>query len=154
MNQIAINGETKRQENMGFLLSDAARLLRRRFNRLLQEEGIGLTQTQWRTLLILSRCQGISQKTLADILEMQPISVSRLIDRMQSAGWVRRDYDPVDRRAVRLSVTEQGQPFLERMQIYVTQTLDIALAGVAIEEREATLKVLEIMRTNLCAFNG
>src|SRR3546814_4821449 len=85
--------------SLGFLLNDVSRLMRRNLNRRVQ--ALGLTQSQWRALAYLSRQEGINQVTLADTLEVQPITLARLIDRLEAAGWVERRRHPSDRRAVR-----------------------------------------------------
>src|SRR3546814_9002902 len=74
--------------SLGFLLNDVSRLMRRNLNRRVQ--ALGLTQSQWRALAYLSRQEGINQATLADTLEVQPITLARLIDRLEAAGWVER----------------------------------------------------------------
>ena len=90
-------------QGVGALLVEVGRLLRRNFNRRAQE--LGLTQAQWQALAHLSRKQGINQACLADLLEVQPITLARLIDRLAAAGWVERRPDPADRRAQRLYLT-------------------------------------------------
>ena len=77
-------------------------------------QSLGLTQAQWRAIVHLSRSEGMTQATLAESLEIQPITLTRLIDRMESAGWVERRTHPLDRRAVQLYLTPQSQPILER----------------------------------------
>ncbi len=70
--------------SLGVLISDVARLLRRNFDRRLQS--LGLTQAQWRAIVHVSRSEGMNQVALAECLEIQPITVARLIDRMESSG--------------------------------------------------------------------
>src|SRR5687767_13222468 len=95
------------ERSLGFLVADVARLLRRSMDRRLQ--ALGLTQAQWRAIIHLSRNEGMTQATLAESLEIQPITLTRLIDRMESAGWVERRMHPLDRRAVQLYLTSQSQ---------------------------------------------
>ena len=97
----------------GFLLHDVARLLRGNFNRRVQV--LGLTQAQCRVILHLSRNEGIQQVALADILEVQPITLARLLDKLQAAGLVERRRDPSDRRAFCLSLTASAHPLLEQI---------------------------------------
>jgi MarR family transcriptional regulator for hemolysin len=85
-------------KSVGFLLNDVARLLRRNFLRRVQN--LGLSQAQWRALAYLARQEGVNQVTLAESLEIQPITLVRLIDRLEEAGLVKRHRDPDDRRAV------------------------------------------------------
>src|SRR5690349_15990228 len=103
---------TNRQ--LGFLLYDVARLLRRRFDQRAQKSG--LTRAQWHVLAILKRNEGLNQAALADLMDMEPITLSRHIDRLESAGWVSRRPDPNDRRARRLYLGEKVTPLLEDMR--------------------------------------
>ncbi len=140
-------GDSTPQESCGFLLNDVARLLRRNFNRRVQ--GLGLTQTQWRTLAILSRKGGISQKQLADILEMQPISVGRLLDRMQAAGWIERQPDPQDRRAVRLHLAVKADPILREMKGHSIEVLKQVNQGISAQDQQRFFDILTRMRANV-----
>src|SRR5690348_3214881 len=74
----------------------------------------GLTRAQWQILAHLQRHEGINQSGLAEIIELEPVTVGRLVDRMEEAGWVERRADPGDRRAHRLFLTERARPMLER----------------------------------------
>ena len=99
--------------NLGLLVSDIARMLRRNMDRRLLP--LGLTQAQWRAIARLARSEGMTQAELAESLEIQPITVTRLVDRMEKAGWVERRTHPLDRRAVQLYLTHRSQPILEEM---------------------------------------
>jgi MarR family transcriptional regulator for hemolysin len=132
---------------LGFLLNDSARLLRRNFNRRVQS--LGLTQAQWRLLARIAMDEGARQAQIAEILEMQPISVARLIDRMEAAGWVQRRPDPSDRRAVNLYLTEKAEPILDEMWARAEETQALALAGLSPSAREELNRALETIRENL-----
>lgn len=134
-------------DNLGFMLQDVARLMRRGFNRRVQD--MELTQSQWRALAIMSRNPGMWQCHLADTLEMQPISVARLIDRMQAAGWVERRGDPGDRRAQQLFLTKQAEPTLKNLKKHGAETRAGALKGITVEEQEQFMSVLLRMRANM-----
>src|SRR5260370_34215067 len=82
---------------LGFLLHDAARLLRRRFEQ--NARGSGLTRSQWQVLGYLANNEGIHQSRLADLLEIEPITLGRIIDKLQALGLIERHPDPSDRRA-------------------------------------------------------
>ncbi|MCE7886618.1 MAG: MarR family transcriptional regulator [Alphaproteobacteria bacterium PRO2] len=142
----------KPEQSLGFVLNDVARLMRRNFNRRVQE--LELTQTQWQALAQISRNQGMRQSQLADILEVQPISVGRLIDRMEAAGWVKRRPDPADRRAINLFLTDKAEPILAKMQKHGLALRMQALSGIPEEERDIVLRSLLIMRKNLIAEEG
>jgi DNA-binding MarR family transcriptional regulator len=137
------------EQSLGFILNDVARLLRRNFNRRVQE--LGLTQAQWQALAHISRNEGMKQSQLADILEVQPISIGRLIDRMEAAGWVKRRPDSDDRRAFNLYLTGKAEPILKKMQKYGAEVRAQALSGLSEKEQDAMLKNLLIMRKNLVA---
>ena len=92
---------------LGFLVADIARLLRRSMDRRLQS--LGLTQAQWRAIVHLSRREGMTQAALAESLEVQPITLTRLIDRMQHAGWVERRPHPSDRRGRVVVLTDAAR---------------------------------------------
>lgn len=132
---------------LGFLVADIARLLRRSMDRRLQS--LGLTQAQWRAIVHLSRSEGMTQAQLADSLEIQPITLTRLIDRMESAGWVERRTHPLDRRAVQLYLTSQSQPILEEMHARAADTLSEATHGVSPRAQRQLIATLEQIKNNL-----
>jgi DNA-binding MarR family transcriptional regulator len=134
---------------LGFLVADIARLLRRSMDRRLQS--LGLTQAQWRAIVYLSRSEGMTQAALAESLEIQPITLTRLIDRMESAGWVERRTHPLDRRAVQLYLTAQSQPILEQMHARAADTLNEATRGVTPRAQRQLVATLEQLKHNLIA---
>lgn len=135
------------EKSIGFLINDVARLLRRNFNRRARE--LGLSQAQWQALAYLSRQEGVNQVTLAETLEIQPMTLARLIDRLQEAGLVVRRADPGDRRAFRLYLTDAAQPLLGRMWDFALETREEAMAGVAEAKKQALIDALCHMRQNL-----
>jgi MarR family transcriptional regulator for hemolysin len=139
-------------QSIGFVLNDVARLLRRNFNRCVQD--LGLTQTQWQALAHIARKQGMKQSQLADILEVQPISVARLIDRMEAAGWVERHPDPDDRRATNLYLTDKCDPILNKMKKYASEVRARALADIPAKEQQFVMEKLLLMRKNLAEDNA
>ncbi|MBF8270726.1 MAG: transcriptional regulator [Gammaproteobacteria bacterium] len=134
------------EQSLGFLLFEVLRLLRRNFGRRVQ-----LTQVQWRALAILSLNEGINQAGLADLLEVRPITLARLIDRMEEAGWVERRRDPGDRRAVRLYLTRQAGPMMDTMKTLNGETLKQALAGLSKATRKQLIDTLNVIKNNLLA---
>ncbi len=134
--------------NFGFILQDVARLMRRNFNRHVGE--LGLTQAQWQALAHISRREGLNQAKLAELIEVQPITVARLIDRMEASGWIERRPDPSDRRAVQLFLAPKAEPILDDMWKHGSNTRAHALAGVTEAERDVLFDILSRMRTNLC----
>lgn len=138
--------ELNPEQTLGFLISVVLRLLRRNFGRRVQ-----LTQAQWRALAYLSLNEGINQTGLADLLEVRPITLTRLIDRMEQAGWVERRRDPGDLRAVRLFLTKKAGPLLENLRAKNADTLKHALTGVTREERKQLIATLNTIKDNLLA---
>ena len=134
---------------LGFLVSDISRLLRRSMDRRLQS--LRLTQAQWRVIVHLSRSQGMMQAMLAESLEIQPITLTRLIDRMEAAGWVERRTHPLDRRAVQLYLTAQSQPILEQMHARASDTLREATRGLTLRALRDLVATLGEIKQNLVA---
>ena len=144
--------KTDPEKSLGFLVSDVARLLRKNFLRRAQE--IGLSQAQWQALAYLSIQPGINQVTLADRLEIQPISLVRTIDRLQEEGLVAREPDPNDRRAVQLVLTDKAQPLLDRMWDLAADTRADAMGDVPQAEYEALVTALAQIKQNLISAEG
>lgn len=135
------------ERSFGFLLYDAARLLRRDFDR--RARSLGLTRAQWSVLAHLKRNEGSKQAAVADTLELEPITLVRLLDRLEAAGWVERRADPNDRRARRLFLTEKARPVLEQLMALAAETRAVALAGFSEAEREVLIEALIKVRANL-----
>ena len=131
------------------LIGDLSRLVRRNFNRHVRVSG--LTQPQWRAVALLRLGPGINQAALAELMDIQPISLARLIDRMEVAGWVERKPDPNDRRAVQLFLTEKAHPVLLDMRNAASIFEEEALAGIATGEREQLFATLAKIKMNLSA---
>lgn len=143
-----MNSENPKQ-TIGFLLHDIARLMRRNFDR--RAHDLGLTRAQWQVLAHLARHEGISQAALAEILEVEPITLTRQIDRLEGAELVERRANPDDRRAHRLYVTPKARPVLARMWVLGAETREEAMAGLTAEQREQLIESLLAIRANLSA---
>jgi DNA-binding MarR family transcriptional regulator len=135
--------------NFAYPLLDVTRLLRKHFDR--RAGPLGLTRAQWRAIKSIHRHEGISQKALAELLEMEPIPVGRVIDRLQQAGFVERRADPADRRVWRLHTTDKAHGVLDDMEIIASGLRDDALAGIADAELIACIATLDRMKQNLLA---
>jgi len=133
--------------HLGFLLHDVARLMRKRFEQ--HARGFGLTRSQWQALAYLSRNEGISQTGLADLLDVEPITLSRIIDRLVETGLVERIAHATDRRVWRLRLTEAARPKLTQVRELGDKTRSETLAGVPEAERERLIETLSAMRANL-----
>lgn len=135
------------QDGLGFLISDVARLLRKRFDRRAAE--LGLTRAQWRALGNLARDEGMIQSHLADLLEVEKITLARLVDRLECAGWVERRADADDRRMKRLYLTDKARPILAQMKTLADEVRAEMLAGIEPEEREQLRRLLGRMKDNM-----
>ncbi len=133
--------------SFGFLLHDCARLVRRDFDR--RARAIGLTRAQWAAIAHLRRHEGCNQSTLADLLEVEPITLARLLDRMETNGWVIRHPDPRDRRARLVFLTEKAKPLIDQLTDFSTETRAAALAGMSVEQQESVIDTLLRVRANL-----
>jgi DNA-binding MarR family transcriptional regulator len=135
------------QRSLGFLLHDCMRLMRRQFMANIQDMGLTLAQAQ--LLAHLSRIPGATQAMLAEQLEIQPISVARLVDKIVEHGWVERHPHPTDRRAVRLQLTAAAQPILKTLWERASKVRAAALAGLTEAQRETMIEGLLQMKRNL-----
>jgi MarR family transcriptional regulator, transcriptional regulator for hemolysin len=136
-------------DSIGFLLSDVSRLMRRRFDE--RARALGATRTQWKALAYISRNEGLNQGGLAELLEVEPITLCRLVDRLEEAGMVERRRDPADRRAWRLFLTDKARPVLDKMRDIADELTEQTLAGVTPDQVAALNATLEHIRANLHA---
>jgi DNA-binding MarR family transcriptional regulator len=134
-------------DSIGFLINDTARLFRRTLDGSIRE--LGMTSLQWRTVARLKRDPGMRQSELADLLEVEPITLSRMIDRLAEAGMVCRKPDPGDRRAWNLYLTEKAQPLLAQLQAEADKVQELALSGLDEADRAILGDLVERMRANL-----
>ncbi len=135
------------EESIGFLLSDTVRLMRTEFNRRLRQHGITLARAK--TLWRLSQEPGLRQVELAQVLEIAPMTLVRLLDRLAKAGHIERRRDPGDRRAFRLYTTPAAKPALALIGRTAREVRAIALRGLARAEREALQRGLRVIKQNL-----
>jgi MarR family transcriptional regulator for hemolysin len=112
---------------LGFALSDAARLLRTYSDQRARE--LNTTRAQWAVLSRLQRCEGVKQSELAEALDLAPITLGRLVDKLTSAGLVERRDDATDRRAHRLYLTEKAAPTLRDLGALAEDVMARALSG-------------------------
>jgi DNA-binding MarR family transcriptional regulator len=136
---------------LGFVLNDVARLMRKRFEQRARAAALGLTRAQAAVLANLARQEGINQAALAQFLELEPITLARLLDRLQAAGLVERRPDPKDRRAHLLYLTEAAYPLLDRIFALAAEVREDALAGVAAADRDRLIDLLIEIKANLIA---
>jgi len=135
------------QPTVGFLLHDVARLLRKRYEQ--HARDLGLTRSQWQVLAYLAKNEGIHQGGLAELLEIEPITLGRIVDKLQAAGFVERRPHASDRRIWQLFLTERALPVLAEMQELGALTRSEALADIDDDEQTRLLATLGHMKANL-----
>lgn len=135
----------------GFLVTDVTRLLRKIFDR--RAARFGLTRAQWRALKRLHHEQGITQNELAEYLEMEPIAVGRVLDRLQKAGFVERRADPQDRRCWRLHLTQKAHAVVGDMEEISAELFKQAQRGVSAADMKIVLDAFARMKHNLIALD-
>ncbi len=140
------------EENIGFLLADVSRLMRRAFDE--RARSIGVTRPQWRLLAALGRHEGSNQGTLAEMLEVEPITLCRMVDRLQDAGMVERRPDPADRRAWRLFLTPKSRKLSQELRPLGEQVMAAAMAGVSQADQARLRRTFNQIRLNLARHAG
>jgi len=130
-----------------FILNDVARLLRTYADH--RAAQFGITRAQWVVLVRVQRSEGLNQSELAEILDLQPITLTRLLDKLCDSGLIERRPDPTDRRAKRLFLTAAARPVLERLGALGEETMASTLAGVERESVEQMVSKLAVVKHNL-----
>jgi DNA-binding MarR family transcriptional regulator len=133
-------------ETIPFEIGETAHALRKAFDRL--AVGLGVTRAQWKVLFKLTRKPGLRQVELADLLDLEPITLCRIVDRLEEAGLVERSRDPDDRRAWRLHVTAKAQPLVDKLQAVGADLVEHAFSGIDPKDIEITRAVLARVREN------
>jgi DNA-binding MarR family transcriptional regulator len=133
-------------ETFPFEIGETAHMLRKAFDR--KAVGLGVTRAQWKVLFKLTRHPGLWQVELADLLELEPITLCRIVDRLEEARLVERVRDPSDRRAWKLHVTREAQPLIEKLRAVGAELADEAFAGITPQDMETARQVLARVREN------
>jgi len=136
-------------QNVGFLLADNSRLARWAFDRQVRE--IGVTGPQARLLMLLGRFPGENQGFYAEQLEVEPITLCRMVDRLEDAGLVERRPCAEDRRARRLHLTAKSSRTAERLRQELGTLIEGMLEGLSQDEREEFVRILGTISANLAA---
>lgn len=139
--------DTVSPASLGYLIADLSRLYGRVFDR--RAAHLGLTRVQWRALKRIHQNEGLTQAALADVMDMEPIAVGRVIDRLQKAGFVERRNDPADRRCWRLHLSPQSNELMDLIEGVATGLREDSLAEVDPVELQTTLGVLSQIRETL-----
>lgn len=134
-------------DRLGFLIHDVQRLMRKRFEA--RASGLGLSSAQWRLLVRVAKEDGVAQARLAELLEIEPISVSRLVDRMEEGGWIERRSDAADRRVRMIFLTPKASEAYALIKSLAGEVYEESLTGVSPEDRRVLITGLEAMVQNL-----
>jgi MarR family transcriptional regulator for hemolysin len=135
-------------ETLPFEIGETAHALRKAFDR--RAVGLGVTRAQWKVLFRLTRQPGLRQIELADMLDIEPITLSRIVDRLKEGGLVERVADPSDRRAWRLHVAASARPLVEKLRAVADEMSAEAFAGIDPKDIEIARQVLGRVRENAC----
>lgn len=130
-----------------FAIMDVARMLRTYADQRARQ--FGMTRAQWAVLVRLDRSEGLKQSELAEILDLQPITLTRLLDRLDASGLIERRPDPNDRRANRLYLTPAARPLLDRLDALGAEMMDTVLEGLTPQSVERMLTEFATVRENL-----
>ena len=142
---------TTEELSFGYLINDVTLLVRKHFDR--RAIKYGLTRAQWRATKMLNRFEGLRQNELAEQLDMEPIAVGRVIDRLQAAGFVERRTDPRDRRAWRLYITEQARAVIDDMEDVAREVRRDATLGISVQDMLQMMDVMNRIKSNLQTFD-
>jgi MarR family transcriptional regulator, transcriptional regulator for hemolysin len=132
---------------IAFLISDLARLLKTYVDQ--KARSYGMTRAQWQVLSRLERSEGLKQAELAEMLDLQPITLTRLVDRLCDNGLIERRPDPNDRRAKRLFLTQQARPLMDRLAVLGEEVMGDVLAGIDEGDVQLLLSKLGRAKDNL-----
>jgi len=140
------------ENRFGYLIADVARLHGRLYDR--RAKRLGLTRAQSRVLAYLTWKGEMNQARLAEWLEITPISLTRLIDRMASYGWIERIANDDDRRAFVIRLTDKSREIFPQMLEVGDTVADDGLRGFTQEERDTLVRLLGRVRYNLIECGG
>jgi DNA-binding MarR family transcriptional regulator len=127
-------------------IGETAHALRKAFGR--RAAALGVTGAQWKVLFKLSRKPGLKQVDLADMCDIEPITLTRILDRLEDAGLVERSADPSDRRAWRLHVTAKAKPIVAKLRAIADDLTAEAFAGIDPKDIEIIRRGLAKVREN------
>lgn len=134
---------------LGILIQEVSRLFRRRFEQRARAAALPLSRNQCSVLAAVARDEGVTQAALAQYLDVEPITLVRLIDGLEGAGLLERRGNPRDRRVRLLYLTEAALPLLDQVHAVRQALREDALAGLPAERREQLVADLQLLKTNL-----
>jgi MarR family transcriptional regulator for hemolysin len=135
------------KREIAFTIMDVARLLKTYADQRARQ--FGISRAQWAVLIRIDRHEGLKQSELADMLDLQPISLTRLLDRLADSGLIERRADPNDRRANRLYLKPDAKPLLGRLAELGADLMETVLEGLSDTSIERMLKELGLVKDNL-----
>jgi MarR family transcriptional regulator, transcriptional regulator for hemolysin len=132
-----------------FFFKDTSRLYGERFEQ--RTGALGLTLPQCRVLIYLANHEGISQVQLAELTDLEPMTLVRMLDSLESHGWLERRNDPADRRARRLYLKTKGKSLVYDIWHSVDLTRQEAFAGISRKHADLVIELLEKIRSNIAS---
>jgi MarR family transcriptional regulator, transcriptional regulator for hemolysin len=136
-----------RRREFAFMLNDVARLLRTYADH--RAAQYGMTRAQWAVLVRLDLSEGLNQSELAETLDLQPITLTRLLDKLCDSGLIERRADPGDRRAKRLFLTPAARPLLKQLAVLGEETMNSATEGLSQDDIARMVSELGTVKDNL-----
>lgn len=140
-------GRESAERNIGYLIHDAARLMRVNYDRRIKD--LELTRSQWWVLNHLYFNEGMIQTELSAILEIERATLGRLLDRLEEKGWVERRPAPNDRRVKRIFLTREVDDVMQTMRERARETRLQALSGLSAQDQEWLIDTLIMIKRNL-----
>ncbi len=135
--------------NFGFLVHDVSRLVKRRFERAARHTGLPITRRQAAVLLYIAGKEGVSQAEVAAWLDIEPIALVRMLDKLHEEGFVERRAHPTDRRIRTLWLMAAARPVVERILEINLAIREEAFAGLSTATRDLLIVALSSIKDNL-----
>ena len=135
------------KREMAFTIMDVARLIKTYADQRARQ--FGISRAQWAVLIRIERTEGLKQSELAEMLDLQPITLTRLLDRLAGNGLIERRADPNDRRANRLYLMPAAKPLLGQLAELGADMMETVLDGLSATSIERMLKELSAVKDNL-----
>lgn len=133
--------------SFGFVIKDISRLYTRRFEE--RARSLGLTLAECKVLVYLARNEGVSQARLCELTEIEPMNLVRILDHMQSEGWLERRPDPIDRRARQLFLKPKSMSMIEDIWSVSDAVRGVAFAGIPQQQAKLLISLLEKIHANV-----
>jgi MarR family transcriptional regulator for hemolysin len=135
--------------NFGFLVHDVSRLIKRRFDRQARQTGLPITRRQAAVVLYIGSNEGVSQTEVATWLDLEPIALVRMLDKLSEEGLVERRAHSTDRRVRTLWLTPAARPVIERILAINLAIREETFAGTAAHARDTVIDILDAIKGNL-----